>query len=69
MFESIGPSLWIFLAHKTPTYDTKMFLKGTFDKIAGLSNLRLVIILNKTGMTDIENNKKSIGKSNPAYGF
>jgi hypothetical protein len=31
MLNSIGPSLWIFLAHKTPSYDTKMLLKVFFD--------------------------------------
>ncbi len=28
----IGPSLWISLAHKTLSYDTKMILKVVFDK-------------------------------------
>ncbi len=34
IFKSIGPSLWISLAHKTPFYDTKMLLKVIFDKTA-----------------------------------
>ncbi len=34
IFKFIGPSLWISLAHNTPSYDTKMLLKVNFDKTA-----------------------------------
>jgi hypothetical protein len=34
IFKSIGPSLRIPLAHKTPFYDTKMLPKVVFDKTA-----------------------------------
>jgi hypothetical protein len=33
IFKSIWLSLWISLAHKTPSYDTKMPLRVVFDKI------------------------------------
>jgi hypothetical protein len=33
-FKSIGSSLWISMAHKTPSYDAKMLLKDVFDKLA-----------------------------------
>ncbi len=33
-YKSIGPSLWISLTHKTPSYGTKMLLKVIFDKTA-----------------------------------
>jgi hypothetical protein len=46
IFTFIGPSLWISVAHKTPSYDTKMLLKVVIDKTAFLSNLRLVISYN-----------------------
>jgi hypothetical protein len=32
IFKSIGPSLWISLAHKTLSYDSKMLLKVVLDK-------------------------------------
>jgi hypothetical protein len=34
IFKSIGSSLWISLAHKTPSYDTNMLPKVVFDKTA-----------------------------------
>jgi len=49
-FKFIGSSLWISLAQKTPSYDTKLILKVIFDKKKCLQNLRLVINLNKTLM-------------------
>jgi hypothetical protein len=43
MFKSIGHtgSLWISLAHKTPSYDKNMLPKVVFEK-RGLSNLKRV---------------------------
>jgi hypothetical protein len=32
IFKSTWPSLWISLAHKAPSYDTKMPLRVVFDK-------------------------------------
>jgi hypothetical protein len=46
IFKSIGPSLWISVAHKTQSYGTNMLLKVVFDK-KGVVNLNLVITLNK----------------------
>ncbi len=47
------PSLWISLAHKTPSYThTYMLLKVSCDKTV-LVNLKLVITLNETLMKQI----------------
>ncbi len=56
------------MAHKTPSYDTKLLLKVVFDNTV-LVNLRLIINLNKTLMKHIETYQKYLGKSIPTYGF
>jgi hypothetical protein len=45
------------MAHKTPSYETKMLLKVAYDKTAFV-NLRLLINLNKKLMKHIQNNQK-----------
>jgi hypothetical protein len=65
IFKSIGPSLWISLAHKTPSYDTKILLKVVFDRTAFVKfksskNYKHNIVETQT---------KSIGISIPANGF
>ncbi len=57
-------SLWISLAHKTPSCDSNVLTKVVFDKTAFV-NLKLVITLKKTVIKQIENNQKSIENPYP----
>jgi hypothetical protein len=67
-FKYIGPSLWISLKHKTPSYDTKVLLKVVFDDKAFV---KFKIRNNLKQNVDETHSKqpKSIGKSIPACGF
>jgi hypothetical protein len=69
MFKSIGPSLRIPLAHKSPSYDIKLLLKVVFDKIAfGKFNVSNNFKQN-VDETHSKQPKKSVGKFKLAYGF
>jgi hypothetical protein len=57
------------LAHKTPSYDTKIIPKVVFDKTICVKFKILVLVLNKTLMKHIQNNQKSKGKSIPPMDF
>ncbi len=60
------------LAHKTPSYDTKMPLRAVFDKKVFVK-FNLIDIINnfktKYWWNTIKNNQKFIEKSIPAYVF
>jgi hypothetical protein len=57
------------LAHKTPSYDTNMLTKVVIDKTVFVK-FKINNNISKTFMKQIQNNnKKSIGKSIPAYEF
>jgi hypothetical protein len=60
IFNSIGPSLWISVAHKTPSYD--ILPKVAFDKTA------FVKFKQNIDETDLKQTK-SVGKFIPAYRF
>jgi hypothetical protein len=66
--KSIGPSLWISLAHKTPSYDTNMLPKEVFDKTVFV---KFKISNNFNQNIDEAQSKKPkiTGKFIPAYGF
>ncbi len=51
-----------------PSYDTKMLLKVVFDKTVFVK-FKISNNSNKTLMKHIQNNKTSIGKFLPIYGF
>jgi hypothetical protein len=68
ILKSIGPNLWISLAHKTPTYDTRLLLKTIFDKPAFVK-FKINNNLNKIILKHIQNNQTSIGKSIPALAY
>ncbi len=67
-FKSLGPSLWISLAHKTPSYDTKIPLTVFFDNTAFVK-FKISNNFKQNFDKKIQSKQKSIGKSIPAYGF
>ncbi len=56
------------MAHKTPSYATKMLLKVVFEKTAFVK-FKLVITLNKKLIKYIHNNQKSTGNPYQSMDF
>jgi hypothetical protein len=67
-FQIHRASLWISLAHKTPSYDKKMLLEIVFDKTSFVKFKVRIKFKQNIEETHLKQ-PKSIEKSIPAYGF
>ncbi len=75
IFNSKGPSLWVSLAHKIPTYDTNMLPKMVFDNTAFVKFLISMTFKFQQNIDETDSKQPKIHRKNHtslsirAYGF